>query len=360
MKHISSMAKRKFFTVIAHVLFCAIIILIFGKSCMIRPASYPYLYKEYLSGVFVLAATYTNILILYPFLFRKNRKSLYVIFSLLVTFLAAFAEIALVYPQIHDLLAIQVGIQHAQKYIVESLAFVWLRNIGFSSFAFMICEIYHLAWQNQENERVLVNQHSQLMVQAKDNSAEFINTKDICYGLQHGNYTEIHMCDGNLFHIYSTLSKLLEKLDADSFVCISRSCFVAYSAVCKYDQFHVEMKVSHQKTPEILYISRRMSEKTTLLLQKHASTAKDKNSTTSVHDPDASALLRKNKNYSKIYHVIAQKPNCTVKEIRKQVKLSPNSLYRYISVLKQQGLIRHVGSNKTGGYEAVEGGLDGA
>lgn len=349
------MVKRKIFKVLAHILFCAITIIVFGKNCMIRPASYPYLYKEYLSGFSVLAATYTNILILYPILFRKNRKSLYVIFSLLVTFLAAFAEIALVYPQIQALLATQFGIKYAQKYIVESLVFVWLRNIGFASFAFMICEIYQLSRQNQENERILIKQHCQLMVQTKDNSAVFINTKDICYGLQRGNYTEIHMFDGNVFFIYSTFSKILEKLETNSFVCISRSCFVAYSAVCKFDQFHVEMKVAHQKTPETLYISRRMSEKTTMLLQKYASTAKDKNSATSVIHPDANALLRKNKNYSKIYHVIVQKPNCTVKEIKKQVKLSPNSLYRYISVLKQQGLIRHVGSNKTGGYVAVEG-----
>lgn len=348
------MVKRKIVKVFAHILFCAIIILIFGKSCMIRPASYPYLYKEYLSGVFVLATIYTNILILYPILYLKNRKTLYISLSLLVAFLAAFAEIALVYPQIHTQFAIQVGIEFTQKFIVESLFFVWLRNIGFASFAFMICEIYHLSHQNQENEKVLINQHSQLMVQAKDNSTRFISTKDICYGLQRGNYTEIHMCDGNMFYIYSTLSKLLEKLEKNSFVCISRSCFVAYGAVCKFDKFHVEMKVAHQKPPETLYISRRMSENTTMLLQKHASTDKNNNSTVSVLDPDANVLLRKNKNYSKIYHVISKKPNCTVKEIRKQVKLPPNSLYRYISVLKQLGLIEHVGANKTGGYRIVE------
>jgi len=34
--------------------------------------------------------------------------------------------------------------------------------------------------------------------------------------------------------------------------------------------------------------------------------------------------------------------------------LSRSSVAKYIAKLKQQGLIRHVGSNKTGGYEAVE------
>lgn len=64
--------------------------------------------------------------------------------------------------------------------------------------------------------------------------------------------------------------------------------------------------------------------------------------------------ILKNKHYAKIYSIISQKPDCKVKDIKKHVKLSTNSIYRYLSTLKQQGLIEHVGANKTGGYRVVE------
>ncbi len=56
-----------------------------------------------------------------------------------------------------------------------------------------------------------------------------------------------------------------------------------------------------------------------------------------------------------IYSFIADHPLCSTEDIMAKTSLSRSSVAKYIARLKQQGLIRHVGSNKTGGYEAVEG-----
>ncbi|MBR3557401.1 MAG: winged helix-turn-helix transcriptional regulator [Bacteroidales bacterium] len=58
-----------------------------------------------------------------------------------------------------------------------------------------------------------------------------------------------------------------------------------------------------------------------------------------------------------IYSFIADHPLCSTEDIMTKTNLSRSSVAKYIAKLKQQGLIRHVGSNKTGGYEAAEGGL---
>ena len=58
-----------------------------------------------------------------------------------------------------------------------------------------------------------------------------------------------------------------------------------------------------------------------------------------------------------IYAYIANNPLSSTEDIMTKTGLSRSSVAKYIAKLKQQGLIRHVGPNKTGGYVAVEGGM---
>ena len=62
-----------------------------------------------------------------------------------------------------------------------------------------------------------------------------------------------------------------------------------------------------------------------------------------------------NKKLGLIFAFISENPCCSSEDIMAKTNLSRSSVAKYIARLKQQGLIRHVGSNKTGGYEAVEG-----
>ncbi|MBR0304489.1 MAG: MarR family transcriptional regulator [Bacteroidales bacterium] len=56
----------------------------------------------------------------------------------------------------------------------------------------------------------------------------------------------------------------------------------------------------------------------------------------------------------RIFHYISKHPGCSAQDISKRMNVTHNTIYRQIARLKQQGLIEHVGANKTGGYEAVE------
>jgi DNA-binding IclR family transcriptional regulator len=55
----------------------------------------------------------------------------------------------------------------------------------------------------------------------------------------------------------------------------------------------------------------------------------------------------------RIYDYIASHPRCSAQDIQGQTGLAPSSVYRYIHLLKEDGLIDREGSNKTGGYCAT-------
>ena len=353
MKIVFNNQKSIFLTIIAHLLFCAIVISVFGNNCLLRPAAFPNLYKEYLSGAFVLAATYFCALVLHPVLFSKNRKILFVLCSLLVTLMSATAEIALVFHEIQTLLASQFGKATATRYIVESFLFVWCRDIGFAAFAFLYCETRNLHTIVNNNERLLLQEHDQLLVKTKDNTLQSINMKEISHGTQRGNFTEIHMIDGNIFYRYNTLGNLIDLLGNERAIRISRNQFVTYPVIDNFDNQQVVISTPSHRQQETLFISRRMSKQAIQLIHDHSVPMKETDSEPLAESNSQNAIL-KNKHYAKIYSIISQKPDCKVKDIKKHVKLSTNSIYRYLSTLKQQGLIEHVGANKTGGYRVVE------
>jgi len=62
---------------------------------------------------------------------------------------------------------------------------------------------------------------------------------------------------------------------------------------------------------------------------------------------------RNEKTYKAIYDYIACHPRCSAQDIRKHTGLAPSSVYRYVRLLKEDGLIDREGSNKAGGYCAT-------
>lgn len=348
------MVQKKYFQILSHTLFCIAVILVFGNFCRLRPVAYPSLYKEYINGVIVLAAFYANLLLCFPLLFTKNKPWAYCLSSLFLTLLATSGEFALVYPQIHNLLSIQFETKEVRKFLLTSFFFIFTRDCGFAALAFMLGYIKHLSQLNLSKDILLMKHHKQIDITLNDNVLKPIDAENICLCKQNGNYSVIYMKDGTRYDNYGSLSRLYELMDKVRFLQVSRNCLVSFDAIVEYNEQLIKVNIGNNSPLKQIVLPRRHAAE---LYDKILSNKKEQ----VIQHAQAAACNqikispRKLSGYEKsIYQYIRKHPSCTSAELQKLTGLSPNSVYRYVSALKQRGLITHSGSNKTGGYYVVE------
>ena len=348
------MVQKKYFQILSHTLFCIAVVLVFGNFCRLRPAAYPSMYKEYISGAIVLAAFYANLLLCFPLLFTKNRPLAYCLSSLFLTLLAASGEFALVYPQIHNLLLMQFGAKGSLHFEITDFFFIFMRDCGFAALAFMLGYIKHLSQLNLSKDILLMKHHKQIDITLNDNALKTINAEDICLCKQNGNYSVIYMKDGTHYDNYGALARLYELMDKERVIQVSRNRLVALDAIIEYNEQLIKVNIGNNVPPEQIVLPRDRAQE---LYEKILSYKNEQAIQQAQASADAQikSSPRKLSGYEKIiYQYIRKHPSCTSADLQKLTGLSPNSVYRYVSALKQRGLITHTGSNKTGGYYAVE------
>ncbi len=350
-----TMKKRKVFSwFAAHILFCVIVIAVFGNFCRLRPVAAPYVYKEYLSGVFVLAATYTILLLWVPLCLSKNRPALFTLLSLLTVLIAAGGEILLVYPQIHSILSLHFGQDMIRRYILHSFLFVLARNVGFALLASMLGIILLQKKRILGNERRIFNQYHQIEIPQKAECPDTVDVQNITHCLQFGNYTRIYLKNGKYKDLYSTLMHVY-KLVGDTYaVRISRNCIVMYDALVEYTEQYVKVRNGEQQELICFNLPRRNADNILKQIKSHQNTSHKENHTLAVNDMTKRWKFQLSRKQKSIYNYISNHPGCTANDISKRMNVTHNTIYRHIARLKQQGLIEHVGANKTGGYRVVE------
>lgn len=348
------MTKKKFSEVSLLVLFGAAIVVIFGNYCRLRPAAYPSFYKEYISGLIVLAAFYTNLLFCFPLLFARNRHLAYVFSVLILNTLATTGEFLLVYPQIHNLLLMQFGAEEVIHFHVTDFAFIFARDFGFATFAFMLAYIKHLSHLNLSKDMMLLKRHKEIGICLNSGSMKTIDYEKICLCKQNGNYTRIYLNDGTYYDNISSLSHLYEIMDEQYVLRFSRSYLVMLKAIVEYDNAKIKVNIGKDRSPVELYFPRRRAKMLYSQIQSYleGQNCWGKNKFGVEDQLDEISKLHGHEKI--IYQYIRKHPSCSSADLQKHTKLSPNSVYRYTSSLKQKGFIKHVGSNKTGGYRAVE------
>ena len=156
------------------------------------------------------------------------------------------------------------------------------------------------------------------------------------------------MKDGKFHDKRCTLNIMSEILSETNIIRISRKYLVMPDAIVSYNDSFVNVHRGKNFPPAKIGIPRRHANEILLKIQSYKYV--------NTHEKSDDKVINHitNKQQARIYKYVCQHPDCTAKDIRKFVKTTPNTIYRHIARLKQQGLIEHVGANKTGGYRVVE------
>ena len=339
--------KVRFLTllgIISQLVFCILFLFLFVNNSMIRPTAHGILYKEYFIGSLLLLLVYINALLLYPTFYRHNRIARYVLLSLLSIAVALVVEFGWIYKDVVGELRQVMPERDALSYFWSCLFFVFLRDAGLIAVTFLLCDITWLRHRENRLDKILAEKTGSITVEDAGGNTVLLRTNSILYCEQEENYTKIYCKDNQAFTRYGSLTKTLSLLGTELFVQINRKTIVLKKSITSYE--NGMLWVSGDGNP--FEVSTAYQH-----LFSDSATAKKNDEKT-----DGNPQQKENQKETVIYRLVAENPGISAVQLASKSKFSQSSTNRHIARLKQQGLIRHVGSNKTGGYEAVEGEME--
>ena len=345
--------KVRFSTLIAafvQLVFCTLFLFFFVNNSLVRPTAPGIQYKEYFIGSLLLLMIYINALILYPRLYRRNQVIKYILFSMLCIAISLVVEFAWIYPDVIGNLRQAWPEKDAQKYYWGSTFFVFLRDAGLLSITFLLCDISWLHHKEEKLDKILVEKTGNIPAEDAGGNMVLLKTNSVLFCEQEENYTKIYCKNHQVFTRYGSLRKTLSLLGSESFLQINRNTIVLKNIITSYQDG--ELWISGEEKPFEVSASYQH------LFPNPAETEQEPNKTANSRkgskNEDGKTQQKESPKEKAIHQLISDNPGVSAVQLAAKSKISQSSVNRIIARLKQQGLIEHVGSNKTGGYRVVE------
>ena len=351
MKRISS-----FWNFVGHAAFCVFILVFFGRNCQLRPAAFGALYKEYISGLILIAMIYANYLFLIPNLYLKGKRILFWVLALTTVIASGMVEMIMVSPNIQRcFLGEENRILFGEWF--HYLSLVVLRNFGFFCFFFMLRIFEHERRQNKELCQA-VRKNNLVDARDNDNRCTTVHTDSIFYCEQKENYTHIYDEQGNSYSRYCSLTNFAELWGKDLCLRISKRHLVAR----KYIRFQSPKQITLYSESTGKSITLPVSPNIEEDVAQAIANMKIPTFETNLEEIPPMASLPQEKGIKSddmgkkartIYEYIKEHPNCRKSEIIADLHFPEGTVTRYLSLLKDKELVQFNGNWKTGGYKAV-------
>ena len=348
--------RKTILTLLANLSLCAIVVYLFGNYCFLRTAACPHLYKEYLSGILILAMVYINAFLLFPLFFKEGRLQAYFLWTIACSLVFSILEMSLIFPEVYPTLREQFSGEAARHFVYESFL-VFSRNTAISASVFCSCVIPFLSRQIRNHDTILLKDFSSIRAKGNDKKDITVHLNSISFFQQNQNYTEIHLTDGTRLFRYGSLKQLGQLICTNYAVQISRDTIVPYGNIKCFAESHVTVKFSPDKMD--IPITDQYKSSAIKEIQYHVSIEETKRSELKNPRKKKKDLSKKEMQIQSIVDYISEHPLCPASDIQKYRRISNATINRILKQLKQDGLIEYVGSKKTGGYRAVDKQPDG-
>ena len=351
--------KRTVVTILLNVLFCGVTLWLFARNSYLRPFSGSF-FKEILAGSLLLGSLYANYFLFYPKIHNKSP----LIYWLVIVILAVgvgFIDLALAYNGIMSCNA-QV-IQHIGHFRFFSmiLFFISGRNLATNFFPFLLRERKHFQQSLEKEVKVVYQTVRMFDVTGKKNKLYLVSIDDIFYCYQQRNSTDVYMVQNTCYSRLGSMKHLEQLFGNKDFIRITTNVLVPFRYIkeCK-DNMVIMKKMSWENEPTVFHLDpktqKEISKKVTEGIQRYKEEVVSGERIPK--RPARRKVKRKpvtpsDEKVKKVLSFIESHPNCNSKGIIDGTKIPLSSVERCISVLKKQGLIKHTGSKRNGGYDVV-------
>ena len=345
--------------VLLNILFCAITIRLFILNSILRPCTGS-IFKETLSAILLLSSLYANYFLLYPKICKKHSYILYWVAVVFLAFVVGIVDLAIAYPNIVSIdpqLIQQVGYY---DFFSTILFFTIGRNLALNFFPYLFRERQHLRHSLEKEREIVYERVRMLDVTDKDSNIQLVSIDEIFYCQQQRNFTMVYTVQNKSYTRLGSMKHLEQLFGEEEFIRITTTLLVPFRYIqsCQ-DNVVVMKKMPWEAEPTTFQlepktsaeISERISE---FISQKNIVAGEEEVSET----PVTPAAKRKtatppDEKIQEVLYYIGKHPNCNSADIVGGTGFSLSTVERCLSELRQQGLIEHTGSKKSGGYCAV-------
>ena len=213
--------------------------------------------------------------------------------------------------------------------------------------------------QSLETEVRAVYQYARMIdVCDRENNCHHIPVDDIFYCMKKGNETEVYTVGGIKYTRYCSIKYLIQLLGDNEFVRISSSIVVPFHHIDSCDGKTLVMKtMPWTDVPLKFELDNRRYPQSSTTIEEYLLA---KQELVNVIRTDGDEEKEK-KNLSvppkdkldTVLDYIREHPGCRSMELISHTSYSQTTMDRCLSELKKQGLIKHNGSKKYGGYSVV-------
>ena len=338
---------KSLFHYAAHLGGCGLFLYLFANNALLRPACES-ANAEVLTGLSLLALVYMNAFIFHPLLYRKNQTLLYILLTILSVFVSLASEWLLTYPQLLASMSAELGDHEARSFLMWTLPFVLLRDVGLVSFTFLVCEFYANRKYGETVRKLFLDEKNMLLANDGKGNPVLVPIGNIRFYIQERNYGKIFCGEDKTLFYYGSLKQFQLQDDEAQFVRVSRNTLVATAHILSYE--NGSLILEDEKEPFTVSatfmdeVRRKVSDKipnivTCTSISGNKQSQKDKH------------LEKKRKS---ILHNIAKEPGISTVKLSDKTGFSLSTVNRILAQLKMKNLVEYKGSKKKGGYYVVE------
>ena len=348
--------QKTIVAILLNILFCATLLWFFTQNAVLRP----YLgrtYKEFLSGLLLLATMYVNYYILYPKLYR-SRNSLYWSSVVIACLVAGGFELALGYSFISTCNAVRISEVGPFYYFSKILLRIFSRNLAFNFFPYMLRERKQLQ-QSLETESKVVYQYARMLdICDNQNNCLHIPVDKVLYCKKNGNETGIHTVDGIKYTRYCTIKYLEQHLGDKEFIRISSSVIVPFQHIASHDGKAVTMKnMSRTETPLSFQLDTKRAPQIAAAIDEYLHADIEEKNELQIEGEEEkgkrSPSVPPKEKLDAVLNYIKEHPGCRSTELIFHTSYSQTTMDRCLCELKKSGMIEFTGSKKSGGYYPI-------
>lgn len=354
MKHLN-----KFIVILLNILFCIMMFLLFTRNSILRPFAGSY-FKEFLSALLLIGSLYINYFLLYPKLHQNISHITYWLTVLLITIIIGVVDLAIALPNIILCNAQVIEFVGPFNFFSKTLFFIIGRNLALNFFPFLIKERQHYQQALEKEVKVVYHYVRKLDVTDKNSNIHLIDIDDIFYCLQQGNFTEIRTVQNKKYTRLGSMRHLEQLFGEEDFIRITTTVLVPFRYIksCK-DNMVTMKKMPMEKEPTTFKLEPRnqedMTKKIIEGILRYKAIASGKNIPKKTLRPKVKRkpITPSDEKIKRVLSFIEINPNCNSADIIAGTEYSLSTVERCLFELKKQGLIRHTGSKKKGGYYMV-------
>lgn len=336
-------------TLFGHLVLSMLFFWYYVHNSFLRPAVEPG--TEYFLALLFIVAAEVNFWILYPAFQNNNRTLFYFVLSAVE--IIAFSAVEYLLTIDAKLSKIPIELTSFERFQIKEAFIINLlfRNCGLMSVVMLLSYNSDLRFRIFDKDRKLFRLKRQLLVQTVPNKSPYLLDEDrICYIQQRQNYNCFFTNDGNRFERRSSLTDIQNLLGGEKYIQISKNAIVSKSYLKSYNEDEIvlstdenvenyRLTIGKSYRSGVLPVVKALLDRTKQILPESDKTQPQP----FLPELSPKALA--------IFQYISTCPGCKITDIKESTNLPKSTVTRYLKNLQQKGLVKYVGSKKTGGYE---------